>query len=94
MTKKEPRSLEWATTTELTEELRVRFPGAGVVACEELSKTDDDAYAFEFAWGPLHRVAGLAFGLRTMVEHSYFKVRAINDMEQEIEDESDPEQPE
>ena len=94
MADQEPRSLEWATTAALTGELQIRFPGAGVVACEELSKTDDDAYAFEFAWGPLHRVAGLAFGLRTMVEHSYFKVRAINDMEQDIEDEPDSEQPE
>jgi len=75
-------SLDWATTKELMAELKKRYPGAGVVACEELAKTDDDAHAFEYPWGPLHRVAGLVLGLTTMVEHQYFKVRAINDMEE------------
>lgn len=90
MKKDEPRTLEWATTLELTEELRQRFPGAGVVCCEESAKTNDsNAQSFEINWGPLHRVAGLIFGLRTMVEHAYFTMRAIRDLEEESDDETD-----
>ena len=94
MKKDESKSLEWVTTLELTEELRNRFPGAGIVCCEELAKTNDEASSssssFEIEWGSLHRVAGLIFGLRTMVEHTYFKMRAIRDMEQETDNGSEP----
>lgn len=81
--------LDWFTVGDMTEELKRRFPGAGVVCCEDLSKTASDPHVFEIAWGPLHRVAGLTLGLRTMVEHQYFKVRAIGDLTEDQEDLND-----
>lgn len=88
---KDKQPLEWFTVEELTGELKKRFPGAGMVCCEELSKTNEEAHIFEIAWGPLHRVAGLAFGLRTMVEHQYYTVRAIGDLRADIADKEDNE---